>query len=152
MVYLEDSVTARSVSVKVIDTEFAIYGPPGLDVGCLVASYVLSCLHCAVFGADPEQIRAFYTAIAAIRDAYRSTMRTLKVPEAKLDEISSDVVGFAGCKVSRNALHGLPISDKDNKKLADKTALALGVKFIKERSHGVGRLLVAIDEACCSKC
>ena len=154
MVYLEDSDsdTARSVSVKVIDTEFAIYGPPGLDVGCLVASYVLSCVHCAVVGADPEQIRAFYTAISAIWDAYRSTMRTLRIPEANLDEISSDVVGFAGCEVARDALHGLPISDKDKKKLADETALALGVKFIKERSHGVGRLLVAIDEACCSKC
>ena len=79
-------------------------------------------------------------------------MRTLRVPEANLDEISSDVVGFAGCEVARNALHGLPISDNDKKKLADETALALGVKFIKERSHGVDRLLAATDEACCFKC
>jgi 5-methylthioribose kinase len=141
-----------SVSAKVIDTEFAIYGPPGLDVGCLIASYVLSCVQQAVVGADPEQIRAFSSAIAAIWDAYRDKMRTLKVPEANLDAISSDAVGFAGCEVARNALYGLPVSDKDKKKLADETAIALAVKFIKERAHGVGRLLVVIDEACCSKC
>ena len=137
-----------SDSVKVIDTEFAIYGPPGLDVGCLIASYVLSCVHQAVVGANPEQVRAFSSAIAAIWDAYRNTMRTLKVPEANLDAISSDLVGFAGCEVARNALYGLPVSDKDKKKLADETALALAVKFIKGRANGVDRLLVAIDEAC----
>ena len=89
-----------SVSAKVIDTEFKIYGPPGLDVGCLIASYVLSCVQQAVVGADPEQIRAFSSAIAAIWDAYRNKMRTLKVPEPNLDAISSDAVGFAGCEVA----------------------------------------------------
>ena len=45
-------------------------------------------------------------------------------------------------------MYGLPVSDKDKKKLADENALALAVKFIKEHANGVGRLLVAIDEAC----
>ena len=90
MVNLQErnSGTGYNVSVKVIDTEFAIYGPPGLDVGCLIASYVLSCVHQAVVGADPEQIRVLSSAIAAIWDAYRNTMHTLQVPEAILDAIS----------------------------------------------------------------
>ena len=32
-------------TVKIIDPEFAVYGPPGLDVGCLLSGFVLAAVH-----------------------------------------------------------------------------------------------------------
>ena len=31
--------------MKVMDPEFYVYGPPGLDIGCLLAGYVLASVH-----------------------------------------------------------------------------------------------------------
>jgi 5-methylthioribose kinase len=140
----------EGISVKVIDPEFAIYGPPGLDVGCLISGYVLACVHRAAMGANSEQIRQFHSAVAEVWNAYESAMRAADVPEAHLKEISSDVAGFAGCEVARNAIHGLPIDDKDKKASADEAALALAVRFIKGRARGVGGLLEALEGGYCA--
>ena len=32
-------------TVKIIDPEFAVYGPPGLDVGSLLSGFVLAAVH-----------------------------------------------------------------------------------------------------------
>ena len=145
-----DSVASdrHGLSVKVIDPEFAIYGPPGLDLGYLISGYVLACVQCAAMGAGSEQIRLFHSAVAAVWEAYKSAIRATDVPEANLKDISSDAVGFAGCEMARNALHGLSISDKHKKMVADKAALALAVKFVKGRAHGVDALLLTFEEFC----
>ena len=83
----------EGISVKVIDPEFAIYGPPGLDVGYLISGYVLACAHRAVMGANSEQICAFHSAVTEVWHAYESAMRAADVPEAHLKEISSDMAG-----------------------------------------------------------
>jgi 5-methylthioribose kinase len=145
-----DSVASddNGLSVKVIDPEFAIYGPPGLDLGCLISGYVLACVHCAVMGVDSEQIRLCHSAVAAVWKAYKSAICAKDVPEVNLKEISSDAVGFAGCEVARNALHGLSITEEQKKMVADKAALALGVKFVKGRALGVDELLVTFEGFC----
>ena len=145
-----DSVASddSDISVKVIDPEFAIYGPPGLDLGCIISGYVLACVHCAVMGVESEQIRLFHSAVAAVWEAYKSAICATDVPEVNLKSISSDAVGFAGCEIARNALHGLSISDQHKKMVADEAALALAVKFVKGRAHGVDELLVTFEGFC----
>ena len=134
----------NGISVKVIDPEFAIYGPAGLDVGCLISGYVLACVHRAAMGANSEGARPFLNAALSVCDAYGSAMRAAQVPETNLNEIFSDAVGFAGCEVARNALHGLPITDMEKKGMANECALALAVKFIKGRAHGVDVLMACL--------
>ena len=38
--------------VKIIDPEFAVYGPPGLDVGSLLSGFVLAAVHHASSGEE----------------------------------------------------------------------------------------------------
>lgn len=64
-----------------------------------------------------------------------------------LVEVSKDAVGFAACEVARNALHGLPIDDEDQKAAADKSALALSLKLIKRR--GMDELLAELEAVYC---
>ena len=146
----DDSIASDDygLSVKVIDPEFAIYGPPGLDLGYLISGYVLACVHCAAMGVDSEQIRSFHSAVAAVWEAYKSAMCATDVPEVNLMEISNDAVGFADCELARNALYGLPIRDEHQKMVADQAALALAVKFVKGRAQGVDGLLVTFEGFC----
>ena len=48
-------------------------------------------------------------------------------------------------QLARNALHGLPIDDEGQKAAADKSALALAVKLIKRRAHGMDELLAELE-------
>ena len=41
--------------VKIIDPEFAVYGPPGLDVGSLLSGFVLAAVHHA-FSAEGAKV------------------------------------------------------------------------------------------------
>jgi len=41
---MDDTTSSTNIQVKIIDPEFAIYGPPGLDVGCLISGYILAAI------------------------------------------------------------------------------------------------------------
>ena len=142
--------------VKVIDPEFAIYGPPGLDLGCLFSSYVLAALARSVALGTTRDERArelgeLRDAVAAIWEAYTGAMSERGVPAAVLEAISADAAGFAGCEVARTALgfagvRGLPIEDADVKAKAEATALDIAVRCIRGRSAGVEGILAEIAE------
>jgi 5-methylthioribose kinase len=142
--------------VKVIDPEFAIYGPPGLDLGCLFSSYVLAALARSVALGTTRDERArelgeLRDAVAAIWEAYTGAMSERGVPAAVLEAISADAAGFAGCEVARTALgfagvRGLPIEDADVKAKAEATALDIAVRCIRGRSAGVAGILAEIEE------
>merc|ERR1719424_664349 len=63
---------AATGGVKVIDPEFCIYGPPGLDVGSLISTYALAyCFHAAT-GSDCG--RSLKEAIEQVWGTYARTM------------------------------------------------------------------------------
>ena len=140
---------AVAPSVKVIDPEFAIYGPPGVDVGCLLSSYVLAAVYCAVEGTAAEA-RALRAAAAAVWEAYAASMSSRGVPAAVLDAIGADAAGFTGCEVARTALgfagvRGLPISDAELKEKAEASALGVAERCIKGRASGIAAVLGELD-------
>ena len=129
-----------SAAVKAIDPEFAVYGPPGLDVGCLFSSYVLAAVYRAVDG-TPEEVGRLRAAVSAIWEAYAASMASRGIDAATLDAIGADAAGFAGCEVARTALgfagvRGLPISDAAAKEKAEATALAVAKRCITGRAQG----------------
>jgi 5-methylthioribose kinase len=97
------------IHVKIIDPEFAIYGPPGLDVGCLISGYILA----AIFhtfstlsndNPHPHPIQVLTQAIQTLWSSYYDTMIKEGISESILKRIEVDTVGFAVAEVCRTAL------------------------------------------------
>ena len=146
----KNPVTDSSSPIKVIDPEFAIYGPPGLDLGCLLSGFALA----AVYHAEERTgavVRELLTSAAAIWEAYAAAMSAGGVSSSILDAISSDAAGFAGCDVARTALgfagvRGLPIDDEAAKARAEGKALAIAAECISQpTTRSVNSLLASLE-------
>lgn len=143
--------------VKLIDPEFAVYGPPGLDVGCLVSSYVLAAVQIAASAPPDEQtagtiwepvsltkgVRGVRAAVGALWEAYEEAMAERNVPPALLEATAADAVGFAGCEVARTALgyagvRGLAVADEKAKAKAVEGAVQLAARCVKARGASGG--------------
>lgn len=151
-------VEAKAGTVKVIDPEFAVYGPPGLDLGCLLSSYLLAAVYRSYEG-SPGDVPPLEQATRAICAAYKTAITSTTVgssggggsagdnggrrlaPEV-CQAIEADAVGFAGCEVARTALgfagvRGLSISDAAAKAKAEATALGVAERCIRARAQGL---------------
>ena len=92
-----------SGAVKIIDPEFAIYGPPGLDVGSLLSGIVLAAVfHC--FSGAPGVVRSLRASASALWDTYTATLRAGGLSAAAIAAIGVEAVGFAAAEVARTAL------------------------------------------------
>lgn len=120
------------VAVRVIDPEFTVYGPPGLDVGTLLSGYVLAAVHQLHAGDDEEKRKEAVAAVAARARTcwgrYREIMeglvpfirpidglvhhgrgqfridKKIGISDELLLEIEVESVGFAAAEVCRTAL------------------------------------------------
>ncbi|CAK0845957.1 unnamed protein product [Prorocentrum cordatum] len=139
--------------VKVIDPEFCIYGPPGLDVGSLISTYALAyCFHAAT-GNDSR--RGLAEAIERIWSSYTQTMEAGGVTSEALESIGRDAAGFAGCEIARTACglayeRSLRLPDPAAKAEAERQALAVGAAWpcllaIIGRARGLGALTGALE-------
>jgi 5-methylthioribose kinase len=96
-------------SVKVIDPEFTVYGPPGLDVGSLLSGYCLGAIHQA-FSSDtnPQAATAVDSIIAACHAIWESYVTALKsggiTDAALLKSMEVETVGFTVAEVCRTAM------------------------------------------------
>lgn len=115
------SVMLRGSSVKVIDPEFAVYGPPALDVGTLLSGVALAEVHGrfvaeaagrrgAGDGGEAESGRERETAGERHKEfcrklfgAYRETLLANELPAAVCEAVLRDAVGFAAAEVGRVA-------------------------------------------------
>ena len=158
------SIFVTEQDTKVIDPEFAYYGPMGFDIGAVYANLLLN--YAAQLGhvAD-EAVRQDYQQylISTIRDSWASfekefrrlwqehaiepTAHTEGFLDAYLQSVLQDTTGFAGCKMIRRIVGIAHVSDIDSieddaaRAIAEKAALAIG------RSLIVGRQRVtSIDE------
>lgn len=112
-------VAADGLSVKVIDPEFAVFAPPGLDVGSLLFALVCGFIFrvqqpAPTNSGDDETLSARGGRTAAtdsLRDAiqsvwasYSSEMLAAGTTQAELRRLGEDAVGYAMCEVVRTSL------------------------------------------------
>lgn len=149
------SIMASRSSVKVIDPEFTVYGPCGLDAGCLLSGFLLAALHHAhVPCAGDEAQAAARAAVASLRAsaaavwrAYETALRDGGVPEAHVAFAEADAVGFAVAEACRTALgfaggrKWLQFDDPLAKATAQAATLALVRRCMVARHNGGMALL-----------
>ena len=124
-------VHGTSGAVKVIDPEFCVYGPPGLDVGSLISGLVLAAIR-HIFKAQPDFAAAWRMAeaIDMIWKTYAGVLAKQGLSAEVIEGINSDTVGFACCEVLRTALgfagaRGLKFEDKDKERQAQDVVVEL---------------------------
>ncbi|MFD9628409.1 S-methyl-5-thioribose kinase [Peribacillus muralis] len=143
------SIFASETETKVIDPEFAFYGPVGFDLG----QYTANLLFQAVTrdGAGKEEI---FTHLHEFWYAFEETYTGLWEGQNKspfrhvkgylpylLSKFKKDAFGFAGCELIRRTI-GLShvadlnvMQDKETKITAKTTSLKLGASLIKKREE-----------------
>lgn len=132
---------------KVIDPEFTVYGPPGLDVGSLLSGYCLGAIHQA-FSNNPEAVGRIVDGAQAIWDAYSKAMTEGGISVELLKEIEVESVGFTVAEVCRTALEfaggrkWLQFDDTETKSAAKKAALQVVEKCMVARHTGGMDLLL----------
>lgn len=151
-------------STKVIDPEFAYFGPMGFDIGAVVANLLLNYAgqeHWSADEAGRADRRAYL--IRTVREVWTGFERKFRSlwDERGVDRISrapgyqddymkrllQDTIGFAGAKMVRRIVGLAHVADIDNIPNADvrmraqKIALAIGTTLIKRN-----RTLTSIEQ------
>lgn len=143
------SIFASDIETKVIDPEFAFYGPVGFDLG----QYIANLLFQAITRPATEKEEIF-TYLQEFLDTFEETYTALwnsdnKSPYSKVDgylsyvltKFKSDAYGFAGCELIRRTIglsHVADLNGIENKetRIAAKTAtLKVGAYLIKNRKE-----------------
>ncbi len=160
------SIFVTPESTKVIDPEFAYYGPMGFDVGAVIANLLLNYAGQEGWSED-EASRADYrayllTTVQEVWDQFEQQFlalwdehlidRMAATPgyrEHYMKRLLQDTVGFAGCKVIRRVI-GLAhvadidkIGDERKRERAERIALTIGKALIKQhrRAESIGEVL-----------
>jgi len=133
--------------VKVIDPEFTVYGPPGLDVGSLLSGFVLAAIHHA-YSNDTDEVASICDAVQTVWDSYTTAIHEYGVSPELVKEIESQAVGFTTIEVCRTALEfaggrlWLQFDDATVKAKAKRAALELVSKCMIDRHEGGIQLLI----------
>lgn len=137
----------KAGNTKVIDPEFTVYGPPGLDVGSLLSGYVLAAIHQA-FAQNPDAVQRIVDGAAAVWEAYCAAMKEHGFEDTDLKDIEVETVGFTVAEVCRTALEfaggrkWLQFEDPLTKAAAKKAALqVVGACMVGRHTGGIQLLL-----------
>ena len=131
------SVLVQNNTAKVIDAEFAFYGPVGFDLGLCWANYLLSYFS----HQDTLDVQsALKTAIAKTWHTYTLEFRTddTTLKEQTLEKIFHEAVGFAGLEMLRRLIGAAHVKDIEGitdipKKLSvERAALHFGSTLVKQ--------------------
>jgi 5-methylthioribose kinase len=143
------SIFASTTETKVIDPEFAFYGPFGFDIGQFIANLLLNAI-----SKEEKQRDSLYNHVIKTWDVFSSTFSTLWEQEGSeiftkingyldytLHEIFEDTLGFAGCELIRRTIGLAHVADldgiqNDERRINAKTqALLLGRSLINKRKE-----------------
>ena len=142
------SVMVKGDDVKVIDPEFTVYGPPGLDVGSLLSGYVLAAVH-QEFSNKRDAVSSIIEGIEAFWSAYQSEMQEGGISPELMKEIEIESVGFTVAEVCRTALEfaggrkWLQFEDSEVKANSRKAALKIVERCMVGRHEGGMDLLLS---------
>lgn len=149
------SVFATPESTKVIDPEFAFYGPMGFDIGAVFANLILNYAG-QVYWSRDEQVRSDFreyllNTIVDTWNQFEEKFRSLW-NEHNIDRMAAsasgyqdfymrrllqDTFGFAGCKIVRRIVGLSHVADIDripddaDRERAQRLALEIGTRLIK---------------------
>jgi 5-methylthioribose kinase len=124
------SVMIHEDEMRVIDPEFTVYGPPGLDVGSLLSGYVLAAVH-QVYSKNSKAVESIVKGAESIWSSYKKEMLAAGITEDMVKKIEIETVGFTVAEVCRTALEfaggrkWLQFEDADVKFNARKAALGI---------------------------
>lgn len=133
-------------STKVIDPEFTVYGPAGLDVGSLLSGYCLAAIHQA-YADNADAVQQIVDGAQEVWTAYTKAMIEEGIDEALLKQIEIETVGFTVAEVCRTAMEfaggrkWLQFEDAGVKAAAKKAALQLVGACMVARHEGGIKLL-----------
>ena len=133
------SVMVKGNSAKVIDSEFAFYGPVGFDIGLYWANYFLS------YYSHIDNAKSQSEIITAIIQTWETYTEEFEMdPSLKfrtLQAIFHESVGFAGMEMLRRVIGAAHVKDIESivdvqRKLRIETAiLKFGSSLVKERHN-----------------
>ncbi|WP_138755459.1 S-methyl-5-thioribose kinase [Paenibacillus sinopodophylli] len=148
------SVFVTPESTKVIDPEFAYYGPIGFDIGAVISNLLLNFAGQEHWIADADKRADFRLYLTdTIRDVWnlfdqkfrklwnehgldRLASSTPDYQEYYMNRVLQDAIGFAGCKIVRRIVGLSHVIDVDRipdaaaKEKAQRLALAIGTSLI----------------------
>lgn len=143
------SIFASKTETKVIDPEFAFFGPLGFDIGQFIANLLLNAI-----SRETEEREPLFIHIEKTWDVFSTTFTQLwksegvdlyRDVEGYLDyafqQAFEDAIGFAGCEVIRRTIGLAHVADLDgikdlNRKIAAKQhALRLGKELVQNRKN-----------------
>ena len=131
------SVLLQNDTAKVIDAEFAFYGPVGFDLGLYWANYLLS------YFSHQDALSVQSALKTAIRQTWRTYTAEFKIVDAglkarTLQNIFHDAVGFAGLEMLRRLIGAAHVKDIEgivdiSRKLrVERAALRFGTTLVKQ--------------------
>ncbi|MGD6817490.1 S-methyl-5-thioribose kinase [Metabacillus sp. 113a] len=143
------SIFAGETETKVIDPEFAFFGPIGFDPGQFIGNLLLNAL-----SREPDKqeflFHAIETAWNTFADVFKEAWKNSSLDcysevegylEHTLAQIFEDTIGFAGCEVIRRTIGLAHVADLDgiqphSRRIEVKIqSLELGKKLIKQRRN-----------------
>ncbi|WP_108670394.1 S-methyl-5-thioribose kinase [Peribacillus acanthi] len=150
------SIFIKEDSTKVIDPEFAFYGPAGYDIGNVIANLIFAHANAKFMISDDQekmdQLEYLENTIIDVVDLYKVKFNTLfdenvldrtakseGFKEYYLDSILRDTAAVAGLELCRRII-GLAhvkditsITNAESRTLAEKICLSIGKTYILER-------------------
>ena len=131
------SVLIQDNTAKVIDAEFAFYGPVGFDLGLYWANYLLS------YFSHQDTLRVQSALKTAILQTWHAYITEFKIVDAELrvqtlQSIFHDAIGFAGLEMLRRLIGAAHVKDIEgivdiSRKLrVERAALQFGITLVKQ--------------------
>ena len=128
------SIFANEQGIKVIDPEFAFYGPMGYDIGNVIGN---------LFFAWANKLAAEYDKLVTF-PLYRATA----FRKAYLDGVMADSYGYAGTEIIRRVvgdskvMEVTSVTDPAQRLPMERALIQLGIYLIKNRASGLTGLAV----------
>jgi 5-methylthioribose kinase len=159
------SIMVTEQDTKVIDPEFAYYGPMGFDIGAVIANLLLNYAAHEGHTPDPQEREAYQAylleTVSEVWRVFETEFRTLweeqaqepyaKTPgylDAYLLDVLKDAAGYAGCKMMRRVIGLAHVSDLESiadpalRAKGETLALCIGQELVLQRGT-----LSGIDDA-----
>lgn len=165
------SIFATPTSTKVIDPEFAYYGPMGFDIGAVISNLLLNYVAQPGWKDNEFEVqekeaqlllmvenvwRQFESKFRSLwnKDVQDRMARTPGYQDLYVARLLQDTAGFAGCKMIRRIVGLAHVADIDSiisdelKEAAQRKALAIGKQLILNHRHisSIEELLRIVQE------
>ena len=150
------SIFANEQGIKIIDPEFAFYGPMGYDIGNVIGNLFFAWANKTYTGGSAETQAALEQTIRETCDKTAEKLaeqydKLVKFPlyqapafrKAYLDSVMADAYGYAGTEIIRRVvgdskvMEVTSVTEPDRRIPMERALIKQGIYLIKERSSGL---------------